>query len=224
MDRGQSNLFKSLFPLLGLIIVAFGFKALGLLDFFDTAWADHNLVGHGVPGMVLFFALGAGLTAIGLPRQIICFVAGYAYGLVAGVALGMAATLGGCCLGFFSARYLGQAFFIRRYPRQTQRINAALSRNPFSMTLLIRLAPVGANALTNLLGGVSAVPARYFLSGTLLGQLPQTIIFALLGSGVRVDPFWRIAVSVVLLVLTTLLGLWLYRRYRLEQAVSGSDV
>ena len=53
------------------------------------------------------------------------------------------------------------------------------------MTLLIRLLPVGNNFATSLAAGVSRVPARPFLLGSLLGYMPQTMVFALAGSGVE---------------------------------------
>jgi uncharacterized membrane protein YdjX (TVP38/TMEM64 family) len=83
------------------------------------------------------------------------------------------------------------------------------------MATLIRLLPVGSNVLTNLVAGVSSVPLLPFLAGSLVGYLPQTVIFVLLGSGIHVQPVWRTVVSVALFVVSGLLGVVLYRRVRL---------
>ena len=40
------------------------------------------------------------------------------------------------------------------------------------------------------------------------------VVFALLGSGINLDPGFRIAFSAVLFVVSGLLGIHLYRRYR----------
>ncbi len=90
------------------------------------------------------------------------------------------------------------------------------------MAMLIRLLPVGSNVITNLLAGVSSVPLLPFLAGSLIGYLPQTVIFVLLGSGVNVQPVWRTAASVALFVASGLLGVVLYRRMRQGKAFDGT--
>jgi uncharacterized membrane protein YdjX (TVP38/TMEM64 family) len=87
------------------------------------------------------------------------------------------------------------------------------------MTLVIRLLPVGHNASTNLLAGVSGVRALPFLAGSLLGYVPQNLVFALAGSGVNIEPGARLTLAVLLFVVSSLIGVWLYRRHR--QALAG---
>ncbi|MFV0349897.1 MAG: SNARE associated Golgi protein, partial [Halodesulfovibrio sp.] len=60
-----------------------------------------------------------------------------------------------------------------------------------------------------------------FLGGSALGYVPQTFIFALLGSGVNVDPVWRTTISAVLMVVSSLLGYRLYRKYRVESELDA---
>ncbi|MBI3901443.1 MAG: VTT domain-containing protein [Nitrosomonadales bacterium] len=87
-----------------------------------------------------------------------------------------------------------------------------------SMTLLVRLFPVGNNLATNLAAGAIGVHASRFFAGSLLGYVPQTAIFALAGSGVGVDPALRIGLSVTLFVLSSVFGAWCYRRHRRARA------
>src|SRR3546814_4939667 len=87
------------------------------------------------------------------------------------------------------------------------------------MSLLLRLLPVGSNALTNLAAGVSGVRAIPLFVGSLIGYVPQTVIFTLLGSGIHLDPQIRIAASVVLFVVSGALGIYLFRRYRKSRAM-----
>ena len=91
------------------------------------------------------------------------------------------------------------------------------------MTVLIRLLPVGNNFATNLAAGVSRVPALPFFLGSLLGYIPQTLVFALAGSGVDVGAAWRIGIAVALFVLSGAIGAWLYRKYRHGKTL-GTDV
>jgi uncharacterized membrane protein YdjX (TVP38/TMEM64 family) len=196
-------------------------QATGLHGLFDEAWVDSQIRGQGVSGELLFLAMGAILTAIGFPRQAVCFLAGYAFGFGFGVALALAASVAGCMLAFYYARLLGRAFVLARFPARIKRIDDFLHDNPLSMTLLLRLLPVGSNLVANLAAGVSGVRALPFFAGSLLGYLPQTIIFVLLGSGIRLDPAWTTGVSVALFVVSSALGVYLFRRYRKSRALDA---
>ncbi|MEO5336363.1 MAG: VTT domain-containing protein [Magnetospirillum sp. WYHS-4] len=197
-------------------LVALGFlaKALHLDAVFDTAWIDADVKGRGLEGEMLYLGAGALLTGVGFPRQAVAFLGGYAFGVVEGTAWSLAATGLGCVGSFFYARFLGRRLVASRFPGKVKRIDDFLHDNPFSMTLLIRLLPVGSNVATNLLAGVSRVRPLPFLAGSLVGYMPQNLVFALSGSGVTVDSQGRIAVGVVLFVLSGLLGVYLYHRYR----------
>ncbi len=180
----------------------------------DAAWIDGHIRGQGRSGVALFVALTAVASALGVPRQGISFLGGYAFGAEWGVLWSTLGTGTGCALGFTYARLLGRSFVMRLFGRRLAKLNAFLSRAPFTMTLVVRCLPVGNNAVTNLLGGLSSIPAFSFITGSCVGYIPQNLIFAILGSGMRVEPFWRIALSAVLFVLSSILGYLLYRRHR----------
>ncbi|HIJ39127.1 MAG TPA: VTT domain-containing protein [Rhodospirillaceae bacterium] len=207
-------MLKGLVLILSLAIFGWLLNDLGLRDLLGTGWMDNVVRGHGLSGEALFLLVGCGAIAIGLPRQAVCFLAGYGFGLGWGVGLASLASLGGCLLSFFYARWLGRDLVIHRFAERIGKIDAFLHDNPMTMTILIRFLPVGSNLLTNLLAGVSSVRPLPFLTGSLLGYLPQTLVFVLLGSGIQVDPLFRISLSIGLFVLSALLGVFLYRRFR----------
>jgi len=209
----------------GFILIA-SFVAAGFLvksisgpGFFDADWIDRNIRGHGLSGEMLFVLVSAVITAVGLPRQAVSFLGGYAFGFLFGTGLALMASLIGCILSFFYARLLGRSFVLARFPERIKRIDSFLHENPLSMTLLIRLLPIGNNALTSMTAGVSGVRALPFFIGSLIGYVPQTVIFTLLGSGINLDPEIRIGASVVLFVLSGALGIYLFRRYRKSRAL-----
>ncbi|HVI52014.1 MAG TPA: VTT domain-containing protein [Candidatus Sulfotelmatobacter sp.] len=207
-------LIKGLLTILSLAAVGWALKMSGLGDLLSEHWIDAEVRGHGVYGLLLFVGLGSGLIAIGFPRQLLCFMGGYAFGFIEGVVLASAASLIGCVLCFYYARLLGRELVMHKFAARVRRVDDFLKENPLSMTMLIRFLPVGSNLLANLVGGVSSVPAGAFFIGSLIGYLPQTVVFVLLGSGVHVDPLFRIGASVVLFVLSTVMGVVLYRRMR----------
>ncbi len=180
----------------------------------DQSWIDREVRGRGVTGELVFLGVGALAMALGFPRQVIAFLGGYAYGALLGTALALLSAVLGCTLSFYYARLLGRALVQGRFPDKVRRLDEFLGRHPFNMALLIRLLPVGHNLSTNLIAGVSSVRALPFIAGSGLGYLPQTLVFALAGSGVNIDPAWRLGSAVLLFLLSALLGVWLYRRFR----------
>ncbi|MGC2857611.1 TVP38/TMEM64 family protein [Novispirillum sp. DQ9] len=220
---GTKALVKGLVMIVSLAAIGFGLNALGLADALDTHWLDDEVVGRGLHGMALFIGLGAVLAAIGVPRQLVAFGGGYAFGLWEGTLIALVAVTAGCVLGFFYARLLGRSLVKHRFGRRIGRIDAFLRDNPFTMTLLIRFLPVGSNVVTNLAAGVSSVSALPFIAGSAAGYVPQTVIFALLGTGVQVDPVFRITLSAALFIASAVLGVALYRRVRgARRAVSDT--
>lgn len=211
---------RGLVFLASLVAVAYLLRIGGLA--LDQAWIDREVRGRGLAGDLLFLGMGALATAIGLPRQIVAFLGGYAFDWLLGTALALLAATVGCGLAFGYARLLGRGLVSARLPGLVRRLDAFLDRQPFFMALLIRLLPVGHNLSTNLAAGVSRVRALPFVAGSALGYLPQTLVFALAGSGVNLDPAWRLGSAVGLFLVSALLGVWLYRRYRQAAALESA--
>lgn len=186
----------------------------GLGDILSPEWIEAEVKGHGMAGILIFIGVSTLFTGLGLPRQAVGFFGGYAYGFLAGTGLALAATTLGCASAFFYARFFGRGFVSRRHAGRIAKVDRFLGAHPFSMTVMIRFMPIGSNLLTNLLAGVSSVRALPFLAGSALGFLPQTAIFGLLGSGFKVDPAGRVTLAVILLLISTGMGVWLYKRNR----------
>ena len=161
------------------------------------------------------FLLGTGfLTAVGCPRQLPSFLGGYVYGVLGGTILATLGTVLGSAISFLYARFLGRSIIRRRFGHRIERFESFLAGRTFSMTLIIRLMPVGNNLITNLAAGLTRIKILPFLLGSAVGFMPQSLIFALVGKGTRVDPGLRIGIAAVLFVVSTLWGLALFYRYR----------
>ena len=197
-----------------LVGLAYLFETTHLASLLNKAWIDHEVRGQGVSGELLFVGMGALATALGVPRQAISFLAGYAFDVALGTALGVGATLGGCLLAFFYARWFGRALVTARFRERVGHVEDFVRDNTFSMTVLIRLLPLGNNLATNLAAGVTRVRPVPFLLGSAVGYIPQTLVFALIGSGVSLDPLWRISLGVMLFIGSGLLGVYLFRKFR----------
>jgi uncharacterized membrane protein YdjX (TVP38/TMEM64 family) len=205
---------KGLALILSLALLGFLFNSSDLGNSVNEAWIDARVRGHGVNGTLLFLLMGGLFTAIGLPRQIIAFLGGYAFSVGLGTLLGALAALLGCMLSFSYARFFGRGLLRARLGERAGRFDRFIHDHPFSMTVLVRLLPVGSNLLTNLAAGISGIRPWHFYSGTLLGYLPQTLVFALVGSGVHIAPTLKLGLAIGLFVVSGAIGAWLYRRFR----------
>lgn len=227
--QGRASPFRPKLLLRGLILIAtliavgLLIEKLGLRSMLETHWIDSQVRGRGLVGEALFVGVGLAFTAIGLPRQIVAFLGGYAFGLVIGTGLAVLATLGGAVLAFYYARFMGRSLLRPRFPERLRRLDSFLSENTATVAVLLRLAPFTNNLATNLAAGLSRARPLPFFAGSLAGYLPQTLVFALLGSGFEVQPQLRMGLSVLLFVGSSALGVWLWRRYRRSRGLSEDD-
>ena len=178
----------------------------------DYEWIRLRISENGFYGPLIFIPGGALLTAIGFPRIAFSAISGFVFGFTVGSLFGLAGTITGCIITFYYAKLLGRGFIEKRIPQRLRKFEELLKEHSFSMTLMVRLFPIGNNMLTNLLAGVSSIkPVPYFL-GSLIGYIPQTLIFALIGSGVRKEIWLRGSLSILLFALSLLIMFFLTKR------------
>jgi uncharacterized membrane protein YdjX (TVP38/TMEM64 family) len=225
------GILKGLFLIASLAALGFLAKHGHLADMLSQQWIDSSVRNKGWDGNLMFLAMGAATTALGFPRQVVAFLGGYAFGFLDGTLLATLAALLGCILAFLYARWFGRRLVARHFQGRIRKVDNFLGEHPFSMAMVIRFLPVGSNLATNLLAGVSSVRALPFFGGSIVGYLPQTLVFTLAGSGVHFDPALRLTLASLLFVLSSLLGVWLYRRHRhgseleaeLDEALVGRE-
>jgi uncharacterized membrane protein YdjX (TVP38/TMEM64 family) len=186
------------------------------------SWADAEIRGHGWQGIALYVGVGAVLTGLGFSRQVLALIAGYVFGTGAGTAIALLAEMMGVAAGFAVARRAGRRAMLRRFPERIRRVDEYLEANPFLMTVAIRLFPLSHNLVVNVLAGVSHIRSLPFISGSAVGHLPQTLIFAMVGSGVAASNYLQGVLAAVLFAISTLIGVHLHHRYRRSRVFEGS--
>jgi len=175
---------------------------------------------HGTAALAFVF-VAAGLCAVGVPRQVAGYAGGYLFGLWGGTALALAAQLLGCLVNFLWSRLLARDWAQRRLSGRLARLDSFLRANPFLATLMLRLLPIGNNMALNLLAGLSGVAAAPFLLASAVGYVPQTVVFALIGIGIRVDRATELWLGIALFVAAALTGALLLRRLREQGTLPG---
>lgn len=197
-------------------LAALGWTAQWMLDahLLSQQWIDKEVSGHGLAGYAIFVGVGTLATALGFPRQVVAFLGGYAFGAIVGTELALVATVLGCVGTFLYARGFARSLLARRLAGRVRQFDEFVGLHPFQMTMIVRLLPVGSNVLTNLIAGVSRVRPAPFVAGSAVGYLPQTLAFALAGSGVAIAPVFELVLGAALFIVSALLGIVLYRRHR----------
>ncbi|RLA25484.1 MAG: SNARE associated Golgi protein [Gammaproteobacteria bacterium] len=215
-------LWKGLLTLFSMVLLGFLLNFVLLETDFNQAWVDSQVKNQGTIGALYFTLFCMLSTACGLPRQLSAFLGGYAFGVLNGTLL---ATLGatlGCVLSFYFARILARSFVRKKFSNKVKGIDRFLHHHAFTKTIIIRLLPIGSNLITNLVVGVTHAKGSHFIAGSFIGYLPQMIIFAIAGSGVEVLSFWKIGLSIVLFIISSLLGARLYRQYKMDKKTRES--
>jgi len=166
----------------------------------------------GMLGVVLLLIATMCATAVGLPRQFFAFVAGFSFGLPLGLLIASVGALAGAAITFVFAKRFLQRWVHSKFPEQLAMLNRFVRDDAVLKIIVLRLQPLGTNFISNCCAGVSSIsPAKFFIASA-VGYIPQMLVFALMGSGVRIGSNTYISVSVILFTVSLLIGWLLYRR------------
>ena len=202
-----SRAWRPALLLLGLVGAGLALRRMGL---------DTRVAAAGEQGPLAYVLVGMLACTVGVPRQVVAYAGGLAFGFWPGTALALLAEALGCAADFFWARLLARRWALgwlrRRGGGRLERLDRHLCANAFTATLTLRLLPFSSNLVVNLLAGVSGVSAGPFLAASVLGYVPQTAVFALLGGGVRVSQGVQVALAAALFAASIGLGVLLLRR------------
>ena len=86
-----------LFVLAALIAVGIVVETGALSGLLSQDWIDREVRGRGMTGQLMFVAVGGLATALAVPRNVISFLGGYAFGLAQGMLLALLAEGSAAC-------------------------------------------------------------------------------------------------------------------------------
>jgi uncharacterized membrane protein YdjX (TVP38/TMEM64 family) len=135
--------------------------------------------------LFLVAGVSVALVAVNAPAAAaLMLLSGMVFGRWVGGALMAVSTSLGATVALLIVRYLAQDFVrarVRRHPRARQMVTA-FGRNQGSYLLFLRMAPGFPFWLTNVLFGLTDVHALRFLFLTLIGIVPDALIYCNLGA------------------------------------------
>jgi uncharacterized membrane protein YdjX (TVP38/TMEM64 family) len=178
-------------PLVILLAALVAAYAAGLHNYLTlNAIADNrdSLIGfvknNFAVAIVLFLLTYAAAVALSLPgASLLTILGGFLFGwLLGGVVTVVAATLGAVVIFLAARTSLGDTLAARAGPWMS-RFREGFQRDAFNYMLFLRLVPVFPFWLVNIAPAVAGVPLGTYALTTLIGIIPGTFAFAVLGSG-----------------------------------------
>lgn len=170
----------------------------------EAAYAAHRAAF--IAGFILVYTVQ---TALSLPGAAILTLAGGAvFGTVMGTLwVNMGATTG-ALLAFLLARTLFRDWVTARFGDKMKAFDKGLTESGLSYLLFLRLVPFFPFFLVNLACGITALPVRTYIIGTMLGILPGSFVYANAGASLASIRDLSGAASPRVLVSLALLGVF----------------
>jgi len=142
------------------------------------AWVER--AGWAAP---LLYAAGyAALTLTPAPASVLSITAGVLFGLPLGVVVVLGGATVGAGIAFALARVLGRDAVARIDNARLQKLDALLRRRGLLAVVGVRLVPLLPFTALNYACGLSAVRARDYLLGTVIGILPGVAAYVTIGA------------------------------------------
>ncbi len=173
-----------------LIAVVAAFYALDLGKYLSLAALKANRVrleelrgAHAFAFAAAFVLVYILQTAFSLPgAAILSLAAGAVFGVAEGTALVVAGAAVGAVLAFLVSRTLLRDWVVKTFGARMAGIDRGLRENGLSYLLFLRLVPAFPFFLVNLACGVTGLPLRTYVVGTLVGIVPGSLVFANAGA------------------------------------------
>jgi len=145
-----------------------------------------EVLSWGIWGPIIYIALYAIGPSFLVPGAVLTVAAGLAFGAWWGAAWSLIGADTGAVLAFAVGRFMAKSFIERTLGGRYRNTLGRLERNGFYITLYFRLLPIIPYNAFNLLAGASPIKFSDYFWASVLGMIPGTILFALLG-----DSLWQ---------------------------------
>ncbi|MCB1884220.1 MAG: VTT domain-containing protein [Geminicoccaceae bacterium] len=217
----SGRLHRAVLPVAVAVLLAAAFRG-ALAPYAALLPGSLGDAGAGVVAFLLLVLVGLAF----LPFAFAVFLAGAAFGTVAGFALGLLAAAFAAGLGWLGGRRLPPPVLHRLGGRRIGAFRERMEERPRQGLAMLRLVPGGPFAAVSLAAGLAAVPPLGFLLITVLLAVPGTALFALLGSSLRdwiLHPDRPSFAVVALVPIVLLLGLDLIERRQARTAAQERE-
>jgi uncharacterized membrane protein YdjX (TVP38/TMEM64 family) len=126
-----------------------------------------------------FLAAHTAASLLFIPRTLLVIVAGLLFGMAWGIVWAASGSIAGAMAGFLVARYINSGVLDLRHLGP---VVGRVERGGWRAVAVLRLIPVMPHSVANYALGLTRLSLRAYTFGSLLGQLPMTIAYVVLGA------------------------------------------
>lgn len=218
----RKNLFKAIMlaALLIAVLAVVHFSQLGeYLKVSNIDLLQQKLSAFGGLAPLIFLVGGALVITLGVPRAVVSILGGLVFGLLGGIMLALVAVLLGSSIIFLLTKWLGRPLFKQKVGGYLKAIENHTKTDGFLMVIILRQLPL-TSLLINMLIGLTSVSMGIFILGSIVGLLPEIIIFALFGSSLKESFILRVSIASTLWIVLILAVRLFFQRSPLAQSIA----
>jgi uncharacterized membrane protein YdjX (TVP38/TMEM64 family) len=218
----RKNLFKAIMlaALLITVLAIVRFSPLAEhLKVSNMGALQQKLSEFGALAPLIFLFGGAFVITLGVPRAVVSILGGLVFGLFWGIILALLAALLGSVIIFLLTKWLGRPLFKQKVGGYLKAIENHTKTDGFLMVIILRQLPL-TSLLINVLIGLTSISLGIFILGSIVGLLPEIIIFALFGSSLQESFVLRVSIASTLWIIFILSVRLFFRRSPLAQSVA----
>ncbi|WP_079525563.1 TVP38/TMEM64 family protein [Halobacillus hunanensis] len=142
----------------------------------------HYILSFGLWGPLLFMGVYAIGPIIAFPTSILSLAAAFAYGVWPGMFFIIIGATGAAVTGYVIGKFFGNSVVKFQDFKWARPIYKRMEENGFLYVLVLRLIPLVGFDILSYLAGMTRVRFRLYLPATVIGMIPGTFAYSLLGT------------------------------------------
>lgn len=148
-----------------------------------------------------------------IPVWIFSVASGAIYGIWFGSLYALIGVFISATVAFYLAKWFGRGFFMSKFGEKFRGIDNKLNRNGFKVLFVMRATVVFPFDPLSFVAGLSKMNYKTYITATVLGSIPETIVFNVLGAG------FKSILSIKSLIILSLVGIIIFLFFYLRKKV-----
>lgn len=174
------------------------------------------VINFGALSVLVFLAASIIRPFFFLPPFPFTIASGFLFGFWQGLLWAFVGATLSSILTFLLSRYLLYGFIMKRYAGKYRWVDRVMEDRGWTFIVFLRLIPVLPSDFVGYIAGISHVTFSDYLLGTVIGEIPGTVVLVLLGTSLdeigSTTFYLSIVLAAVVWMVPTLLRKWVDRR------------
>jgi uncharacterized membrane protein YdjX (TVP38/TMEM64 family) len=149
-----------------------------------------------------------------VPSSLLSILAGNIFGPWYGLILSMISCFFSASLAFFLAKKLGKSFVDKLLKGKGLKIDSDIEKHGFKVMLLMRLSFVFPYDPLSYAAGLSSMRYKDFISGTILGILPEMVAYSFMGKSFERPFSFKFFLPIIAITVIALTASYYYKTVR----------